>query len=273
MKIDDKITAVPQWDKTAKEVWDERFAALTDDEEDEEQTPSAPAPTLRIAVWGKRLFSVAAALLLLFSATAYFYAKNLKAATGQTLAVVLPDGSQAQLSSASELSYRPLLWMLSHKVTLQGEAYFSGHHAKNFTVETANGDINVLGTSFNARSFDDQLEVACIDGRVKVSTRQASVVLTAGMETATRAGQEQLTTRHFTDAESITGWTHGVFFFYNRPLTDVLKEVERHYGVKIETADNIDTLRYTGRFTRDKSAADVLTIIGQPYGITFKITK
>jgi hypothetical protein len=49
--------------------------------------------------------------------------------------------------------------------------------------------------------------------------------------------------------------------------------VERNYGVKIETSANIDTMRYTGRFTRDKSVENVLTIIGQPYGITFKITK
>jgi transmembrane sensor len=273
MKIDDRITVEPKWDKTPKDVWNERFAALTDDDDDENQADSAVAKTVSIAAWTKRIISVAAALLLLLSATTYLYTKDTKSVAGKTVAVTLPDGSLAQLSSASEISYRPLLWLLSvHDVTLKGEAYFSGHHADGFTVKTDNGEVNVLGTSFNVRTFDNRLQVACINGRVKVSTHQSSVVLTAGMETAAQE-EGQLTTQHFTDVESITGWTHGVFSFYDCPLTDVLRDVERNYGVTIEASTDIDTLRYTGRFTRNKPVESVLAIIGQSYNISFKIAK
>ena len=271
MKLDDKITAKPHWDKSAEDVWNERFAALTEDDGNEVQTDSAEVRTISILGWTKRILSAAAVILVIFSATAYLYTKNIQAPTGQVLSAILPDGSEVRMSSTSEISYRPLLWMFAHDVKLSGEAYFSGHHVKGFSVKTNNGNIDVLGTSFNARTFDNRLEVACIDGRVKVITHQSSVVLTAGMQTATQDGQ--LKTAHFTDAESITGWTHGVFSFYDRSLADVIKDVERNYGVKIETSANIDTMRYTGRFTRDKSVENVLTIIGQPYGITFKITK
>ncbi len=271
MKIDNKITAVPEWDKTAKDVWNDKFAALTDDDESAEQNDSARAKSAMFLSFTKRILSAAAVILLLFSAVAYLYTKDIKGVSGKILAATLPDGSKVQLSSSSDISYRPLLWMIAHDVKLDGEAYFSGHHANGFSVKTDEGDIKVLGTSFNARTFDGKLEVACIDGRVKVSANESSVVLTAGMETAAQGGQ--FTTRHFTDTESINGWTRGVFSFYDRPLVDVLKDVERHYGVKIEASADIDTLRYTGRFTCDKSVDDVLTIIGQPYNLTFKISK
>lgn len=271
-KLDEKITAVPQWDKSAKQIWDERFAALTenDSQTDEKMTVMAKTMSLRSRI--TYIASVAAAVLVLISATAFLYTKNVSAELGQTRVTHLPDGSLAELSAGSSISYRPLLWMISPNVKMDGEAYFSGKHAKNFTVKTEQGDITVLGTSFDACTYHNKLQVACVEGKVKVANELSSVVLTANMQTI--VVNKKMSTTHINDiVEDVTGWTKGVFSFNNKPLKEVLDDIERYYGVNVAEPEGIDTLRYTGRFTRDKSPEEVVGIIAQTYGITLKLIR
>lgn len=271
-KLDDDIRIRPKWDKTPDQIWNERFSALTDDDGDVEDGGKNNRSE-SIGFWGrtKYIWSVAATILIFITATAFLYTKEIKGVPGCACRIHLPDGSTAQLSAGSVISYHPILWPLSHTVTMEGEVYFSGHHARGFIVKTPLGEIDVLGTSFNARTYDDKLIVTCIDGKVKVKTEQTAVELTVDMEAMLSKGK--LVTQHVPDAKSAVGWIKGIFSFYNRPMIDVLKDVERYYGVKIGAPQCIDTLRYTGKFSQDKSAREVLTIIGQPYGIQFEIVK
>lgn len=270
-KIVEDITAVPHWDKTTKQIWDERFDALTDDSGDADEKDTSKVRIVRLRHRMIAILSSAAAVLLLFSATAFLYTKDISALPGKTNITHLPDGSLAEISSGSSISYHPLLWLISPEVKMTGEAFFSGRHAKGFSVKTETGDINVLGTTFNARSYHEVLEVACIDGKVEVKEKNTSVVLTANMQTRIENGKK--ITGTISDSESVVGWTKGIFSFYDKPLADVLKDVERYFDVKIAAPTGIDTLRYTGRFTREKTPQEVLAIIGQPYGLTFKIIK
>jgi len=271
-RLDNKITAVPHWDKTADQIWNERFAVLTDEdgkEGNDGQTSSSKIVSLKGRT--RYILSVAAAILVIITTTAFIYSKDINAVSGEIVSVHLPDGSIAQLSTGTSISYRPMLWIFSPCVTMSGEAYFTGSHAEGFSVKTKQGEIEVLGTSFNSRTYDDKFVVTCIEGKVKVKNLRSSVELTENMESTIINGK--LKAEYVSDSESAVGWTKGVFSFYNKPLNDVLKDVARYYDVKIEKPEGIDTLRYTGKFSRQKSAEEVLTIIGQPYGLTFKICK
>lgn len=271
-KLDSGITIKPKWEKTPDQVWNERFAALMDDDkESEDGDKSKHSGTIDFWRRTRYIWSVAAVVLLFILGTAFIYTKEIKGVPGCACSITLPDGSMAQISPTTVITYHPIVWAFSHRVDMVGEAYFSGHHAKGFSVKTPQGEIEVLGTSFNARTYDDKLIVTCIDGKVKVKTKQTAVELVADMETTLCNGA--LTTQHLPDAKSAVEWTKGVFSFYNRPIMDVLKDVERYYGIKIGAPQGIDTLRYTGRFTQKKSAQEVLAIIGQPYGLKFEIIK
>lgn len=269
-KLDDRITAVPKWDKTAKDVWNERFANLTDEEEDEANSHSAPILPHR----GRRKFyflSAAAAILLLVVGTAFLYTKDITAKDNNICSAQLPDGSLAMLMPGTTISYLPILWLIHRQVDLNGEAYFTGNHAKGFSVHTPLGLVEVLGTSFNARTYDQKLIVSCIEGRVKVKANNSSVILTKNMEATLNKGL--LSSNHLLDAESAIGWTKGIFSYYDKPLIEVLKDVERYYHVKIEAPAGIDTLRYSGKFASKRTADEALTIIGQPYNINFRIIR
>jgi transmembrane sensor len=270
-KIDETITAVPQWDKSAKQVWDERFATLTENDRmtDDEKTVIAKTISLRSRI--TYIASIAAAVLILISATAFLYTKNVNAVFGQTLITHFPDGSLAELSSGSTVSYKPYLWLVSPNVKMTGEVYFSGKHTKDFTVKTDMGSITVLGTSFNASTYHNKLQVACVEGKVSVSNDLSSVLLTANMQTTIE--NKKMSTVRVSDMEDVTGWTRGIFSFNNKPLKEVLADIERYYDVSVAVPQGIDTLRYTGRFTRDKSPQEVLGIIAHTYGITLKLIR
>lgn len=267
-ELDEKITAVPKWDKSAKQIWEERFEALEDD------SPAADKGGKVVGIRSRAMLivSIAASLLFVISATALFYTKDFSAEMGQNRIVHLPDGSLAELASGTDMSYRPLIWFMAPKVEMEGEAYFSGKHKEGFTVRTEQGNVKVIGTSFNVRTYDNSLVVSCIDGKVVVKGMTSdAVTLTKDMQTTISSGG--VTTGFITDRECVVGWTKGVFSFTDKPLSDVLKDVERYFDVKVAAPDGIDTLRYTGRFTRDKSPQEVLDIIGQPYGITLQLVK
>lgn len=270
-KLDETITARPVWDMTTEQVWQKRFASLLDDDSLTDERTEGTAKTVSLGRRIARIASVAAVLLVLISATAFLYTKKVTAPLGQTSKASLPDGSSAELSSASTITYRPLLWFLSPTVTMEGEAYFSGSHAKNFTVKTDKGSITVLGTSFSASTCHHKLLVACVEGKVRVADGASAVVLTANMQTVLM--DKRAKTTRITDMDDVTGWTRGVFSFNNKPLREVLDDVERYYGVSVLAPAGIDTLRYTGRFTREKSPKDVLEIIAQTYGIALKIVR
>ncbi|MFV0345346.1 MAG: FecR domain-containing protein, partial [Bacteroidales bacterium] len=74
------------------------------------------------------------------------------------------------------------------------------------------------------------------------------------------------------DVSQAVAWTRGQFSFVGVSLSDVVKEVERQYDIKVSTDSKLDYL-YTGNFSKDKSPKDVLEIIGKPFGISFEIEK
>lgn len=273
-KIYEKITARPQWAKSAEQIWNERFEKLTEEGGmGSEPTTSTSMRTKSFSLRSLALYAAAAAaaLLVIASGISLLYTKHISTQPGACLTAQLPDGSQVILSSGTSVSYHPLLWSVSPKVSLEGEALFSGHHAEGFEVKMDMGTISVLGTTFDAKTYDGTLAVACLDGSVRVTSDNQSVVLSAREQTVLKNGKMEVVP--VGDQESVSGWVHGIFSFDNKPLNEVIKDVERFYDVHIAVPAGIDTLRYTGRFTKDRSAQEVVDIVGNTFGLKFRILK
>lgn len=268
--LDKNITAIPQWDESAQEIWDNKFKALTENSD----TVAASDVPLEQGRWRRislYIASAVAVLLIAFSATAFLYTKDINTARGKMIEISLPDGSVAQLSAGTSISYKPLLWWVRPSATLSGQAYFSGNHAKGLTIETQQGQIRVLGTTFVVNTLSTKLLVACLQGKVEFRNGTASALLTDNMQTVVDNGK--IETTKIVDKESIVGWTKGIFSYDNKPLDEVVKDIERYYNINVESPAGIDTLRYSGRFTNDKAPQEVLSILGRPYGLTFNIKK
>ncbi|WP_339739781.1 FecR family protein [uncultured Sunxiuqinia sp.] len=100
---------------------------------------------------------VAASLILIFLLHVLFATSTIQNDSQEVQTLRLPDLSRVVLSQNSAASYPKYWW--KREVKLTGEAYFEVEKGNKFTVETKNGQVEVLGTRFLVSEQDNQLTV------------------------------------------------------------------------------------------------------------------
>ena len=95
-----------------------------------------------------RLYAAALALILSLPFTIHFIGNTTLTAQENSVKHLLPDGSEVTLAEGSSISYNSILWGFTRTTDLKGEGFFSVKTGDQFTVETAHGDVTVLGTQF-----------------------------------------------------------------------------------------------------------------------------
>lgn len=185
-------------------------------------------------------------------------------ARGEHKTVSLPDDSQIKLNAESSLSYNKLLWLFDRNVVFEGEGFFEVTKGSRFTVSTDNGNVEVLGTSFNVFARSEKFEVACVTGKVKVYNTNNSVILTPGNTTTS---QNTLLTSPESFDKNITAWQYGEFYFDNAKLSDVVAEIERQYNVDIEL--DVERERFYTGFFQNNDIDVALKMVCIPLGLKY----
>jgi len=194
-------------------------------------------------------WTVAAAVLVLVlgGVWAWSLPVTVTAPAGERQTTTMPDGSTVQLNSGSSLSYArnfqawPFAEATTRGVHLDGEAFFDVRDAERpFVVETPDARVRVLGTQFNVRvdrGAQTGTRVTVSSGRVRVASvrdSSAAVVLDTPGQSSTVADASARPSRpEPVDLERTLVWRDGGFAVTDRPLTDIVRELERRYGVQI----------------------------------------
>jgi ferric-dicitrate binding protein FerR (iron transport regulator) len=256
-KIEEAKRLVNSLRFTEPEISDARKDALW--EKIEQSTIPEQSLQRRLPRWSRW----AAAAIFIFVLGLFFYGEStgrLKANSyaGKQQQVQLPDGSVALLNASSSISYRSTFWSRKRLVQLEGEAFFEVEKGKPFIVQSPQGKIEVLGTSFNVDSYDGHFEVICYTGKVSVSSENNTVVLEPGE--ATRLKDGKLESSVF-DSPVKEGWRAGYFEYENTPLREVFAEFERQFAVEIQAPDSILERKYTGFYYNNQldSALQLIT--------------
>ncbi len=168
---------------------------------------------------------------------------SVTAPLGEQLSYQLPDGSTLLLNSGTRFEYSKKFGDTSRKLTLnQGEIFLNVKPSSiPFVVESFDAETRVLGTSFNVRSWPDEINaatnVSVESGKVRVIPSAApdiSVTLEAGESARIQPdGQVPLVSQISETSNETSNWTNGEFKFSSYPLGNVAKEIERRYDVKI----------------------------------------
>jgi len=203
-----------------------------------------------ITILHKWSYGVAASVILLIGYF-FFFNNTIRYSTGfgEQLAITLPDNSEVMLNAKSTLSYNKKEWGNKRTLNLEGEAYFRVAKGEIFTVETTNGNVEVLGTQFAVNTEEIIFEVICYEGKVKVTNKEVSKILTQGKAV-------RLIKNQFEDWESSalkpTWLQQQKSTFTNAPLVQVIKALEKQYNISIDASKiDINRLRYTGGFTHN----------------------
>ncbi|TKG89395.1 FecR family protein [Puteibacter caeruleilacunae] len=221
----------------------------------------------------------AAILVVALIGGAMFYTRDVECRRGEHLMVELPDGSTVKMNAESKLSYRPVWWYVARAVKLEGEAFFQVQKGSKFNVNSPQGTVQVLGTSFNVFARDAQFEVACVTGRVMVYTLNEKVELTPGENVIADIYTGKV--KESADGnKKLLAWTNNKLHFHRKYIIDVLKEIERQYDVQIQSTVNKATV-YSGNVSLKDDVFSNLKAICEPFNFqvsktgegSFRITK
>ncbi len=192
--------------------------------------------------------------------------------------VELPDGSKVWLNSHSNLKCPDKFDSTFRLVELSGEGYFKVVSNKEWPmyVKTSKGiTVKVTGTEFNLSSYDNdnELKFTLVSGFVTLireSNNQEiavnaleEIIIPDNIKTKGKRGQA--------DIHLNTAWKDGYLIFENTPMEEVVKKMERWYGVSFIAKDP-ELLKYnfTANF-KSESITQVLELLKITSNIGYSI--
>lgn len=221
-----------------------------------------------------RRWSYAAAILILALSSGLFlrfFEKTVETSKAEHLTHQLPDGSTIELNSESTLTYKPYWWRFNRALNFDGEGFFMVQKGKKFTVKSEFASTEVLGTSFTIFARQDQYEITCYTGKVKVTSDSSfEKILTPNEELEiNRDGRSIVNNK--AELEDPSPWIIGKFIYTGEDLSRVLKEIQRQYNVNIEFRGK-SNYTYTGEVNIKKDLNTTLDLVCKPFKITFEQT-
>lgn len=216
---------------------------------------------------------------------AYFITENsnspnavntVKTPKGGQYQVILPDGSKVWLNAASSITYPASFSSGGRHVLLTGEGYFEiktiikNNKKVPFIVESGKQKIEVLGTRFNVNAYDDEkgIKTTLIEGKVKVTTENETVILKPNQEFNLQP--EGISTKKV-DAETAIDWTNGDFIFAEENVKSVMRKIARWYNVEVVYDTDIPAENLSGQISRNRNLSDVLRMLELSGDTKFRI--
>ena len=192
-----------------------------------------------------------------------------KTLSAQSMDIRLPDGSEVKLNAGSEIAWQSANWNENREVRLDGEAFFQVAHGKTFTVKTTQGEISVLGTSFNVKDRISSFEVKCYTGKVQVLLPGQHSKEILRPNTGVRLSKEGgLAIFDFSATNKAADWVAGRFSFKNAEISTVVRELERQFDVKISLGEDTSQV-FTGTFFNE-NLDEALKAVCEPLGLNYQ---
>lgn len=227
--------------------------------------------------WKKAFAAIAMIVLTVLSISVFMdilpqdsqiKARTFHTSIGETRVVALIDGSLMTLNTNSmattKFSRDQRLVELS-----DGEAFFNVVRDENrpFLVRALGGEVRVLGTAFNVRNRCNKVIVEVARGRVlvrKPGARENNIngqaILVADQWVSYRKSERpgKVQKGSFNCAMA---WQEKKMVFRSEPLSDVLKQIEDYYPVRIKLSDSVPARELmTGTFD-NRSLEEILESI------------
>jgi transmembrane sensor len=189
---------------------------------------------------------------------------------GTMTKLILPDGSQVWLNSASSISYPRSFSRSIREVALTGEAYFEVTKEKHVPMVVSAGDarVKVYGTSFNVNAFPSEksVKVTLVEGSVSFSSLSHKVndqdefFVEPGQTVAFDKKSKKMVVQH-DDPFLHIAWKDGLLVFRNSTFETVLEHLSRKFNVDIELKDpELAPIPMDATF-RDENVSEILRLL------------
>ncbi|TQO39544.1 FecR family protein [Arenibacter algicola] len=185
--------------------------------------------------------------------------------------VKLSDGTEVWLNSETKLKY-PVVFkdgMTREVELLYGEAYFkvspsTAHKGAAFHVLTKSQEIDVLGTEFNVRAYnnDQIMATTLVEGKIRIKRGKIIETLKPNQQAKINHNSDNIDIGEIDVSQEIS-WINGLFFFNEKPLEEIMIVLSRWYDTEVvfENAKQ-KYFVFTGILERTESVDDILELIG-----------
>ena len=204
---------------------------------------------------------------------------------GKQFALQLPDGTKVWLNAASSICYPVRFDADKRKVDVTGEVYFEVAHVLGadkrsrvpFEVHTGNVAIDVLGTHFDVKNYEDEKKVKAtlVEGRIQVVNKvnNSMTTILPGQQASVNKTGIGIIAVDQVDALGMIAWKEGLFNFKDEPLEEILRQVARWYDVQVDADPRVKRLRFSGVVSKRAKLADLLKVLSATGVVEFKISE
>lgn len=223
---------------------------------------SEPVPQARRVTPPRRWLALAASFATVAIGAALWWQQmggqgieRFETRAGEQRSVSFADGSSALLSgnTAIEVSMSEGEAGNGRRATVQrGEAVFDivTDKTRPFVVQAADARVIVTGTRFQVRNHDGQVHVTLVEGVVHLERQryQYEQKLEPGEQVAFVADKPQAQKKKV-DAQAVTTWRRDQLVFRDVPLSEALREANRHATLKLVLEDDsLEDILVNGHF-------------------------
>ena len=194
--------------------------------------------------------------------------------------VELGDGSKVMLNAASKLIIPERFSQDKREVQLQGQAFFDikSDRQRPFYIKTEKAVIEVIGTSFDVRSYPDEEDMLVVVREGTVELRRMDdpdnrLIVNEGYLGQVSKTNGRLALEMIDDPLFYFGWMEGRLIFNNTPLSEVFRQIERWYDVQVKTdlsEEDLSRLKFSADL-KTRSVHEVIEVIEMSMDIEVKI--
>jgi len=194
---------------------------------------------------------------------------------GQRINLTLPDNSSVWLNAGTTVRYNTGFGTTNRQLELSGEA--SLEVTKNehlpFIVQTGDIRVEVTGTHFNVRAYDNDqdVKVALMEGSVSISAANRTVRLSPGEMALYNRTSHKLDVLSDAVADA-SEWINNRIVFRGETFEQIVRTLERHFDVKVIFRDDrIKNSRFTGEFVNNERVEEIFRIMSAGKKFRYRI--
>lgn len=235
----------------------------------------------------RNTWAIAASVLVIFSAAAFFFTGKEVKPQPHTLVVTktkpktpvyvrvlkLSDGSTVYLNKGSHLDYPARFSGKRREVYLTGEGYFDIKHdnAHPFIVYADGVATQVLGTAFNIKADEGKVKVTVTRGKVSVTANKKllGILLPNQQISYTRATHKLLQASVI--AQSTVLWKEPDLVMDNMTLKEAAALLTERYGINVQlNGHQLDSCRFSASFLNTTQLDHVLEVLSRLNNLEIK---
>lgn len=189
---------------------------------------------------------------------------------GGQFQIKLSDGTKVWLNSDSKLKF-PVAFVegsLREVELIYGEAFFdvspsSEHNGAKFKVLNKNQEVEVLGTEFNIKAYEDEDKIytTLVEGKVAVSNSNSKKQLIPNQQSVINLKNGNIAVNPI-DAYNEVLWTKGIFSFKGKSLKEIMNVMSRWYDFQVVFQNpELEKIKFNGVLSKNDNIKEILSII------------